>query len=54
MLTGDNRITAVAVAKLLGLDEVLADVLPDQKAEIVKSSARGAGDTGSQERVRPR
>jgi len=36
MLTGDNRTTAVAVAKRLGLDEVLADVLPDQKAEIVR------------------
>jgi Cu+-exporting ATPase len=36
MLTGDNRTTAEAVAKRLELDEVLADVLPDQKAEIVR------------------
>ena len=36
MLTDDNRTTAEAVAKRLGLDEVLADVLPDRKAEIVR------------------
>ncbi len=35
MLTGDNRTTASAVARELGLDEVEADVLPDAKAEIV-------------------
>jgi P-type Cu+ transporter len=36
MLTGDNRTTADAVARKLGLDEVAAEVLPDQKAEVVK------------------
>jgi len=36
MLTGDSRTTAEAVAKKLGLDEVVAEVLPDQKAEGVK------------------
>ena len=36
MLTGDNRITADAVAKRLGIGEVIAGVLPDQKIETVK------------------
>ena len=36
MLTGDNRTTADAVARRLGIDDVLADVLPDQKADAVK------------------
>jgi len=36
MLTGDNRATAEAVGKKLAIDEVIADVLPDGKAEAVK------------------
>lgn len=36
MLTGDNQTTAKAVASRLGIDEVVANVLPDQKAQIVK------------------
>ena len=36
MLTGDNETTAKAVAAKLGLDEVVADVLPQDKAKIVK------------------
>ncbi len=36
MLTGDNKVTAKAVASRLGVDEVVADVLPDQKAEVVR------------------
>jgi len=37
MLTGDNLLTAKVVADKLGIDEVKADVLPDQKAEIIKT-----------------
>ena len=36
MLTGDNRTTAQAVASKLGLDDIQAEVLPEQKAAIVK------------------
>jgi len=36
MLTGDNRTTAEAVAKSVGIDRIEADVLPDQKAEVIK------------------
>lgn len=37
MLTGDDKRTAEAVAKKLGLDEVRANVLPDQKAEVIRT-----------------
>jgi Cu+-exporting ATPase len=36
MLTGDSRTTAQAVARKLGIDEVVPEVLPEQKAEKVK------------------
>lgn len=36
MLTGDSKSTAEAVARKLGIDEVIAEVLPEQKVEIIK------------------
>ena len=33
LLTGDNSIVAMAIGKELGIDEIIADVLPEQKAE---------------------
>lgn len=37
MITGDNRRTASAIARKLGIDEVIADVLPSGKIEAVKA-----------------
>jgi Cu+-exporting ATPase len=42
MLTGDNRVTAEAVGRTLQIDDVVADVLPDQKAaKITELQAAG-------------
>src|SRR4029077_12462376 len=40
MLTGDNRTTAQAVARRLGIAEVEAEVLPDQKSAVVEKLQR--------------
>jgi Cu+-exporting ATPase len=42
MLTGDNRSTAEAIAREVGIDEVRAEVLPDQKSAVVEE-LRGDG-----------
>ena len=42
MLTGDSRATADAVAAKLGIDEVEAEVLPDQKRDVVNGSKQRA------------
>ena len=35
MITGDNKLTADAIGKKAGVDEIIAGVLPDKKAEVV-------------------
>lgn len=38
MLTGDNQMTADYVADMLGIDEVHAELLPDEKVQFVKNT----------------
>jgi Cu+-exporting ATPase len=46
MLTGDSRTTALAVARKLGIDDVEAEVLPDQKAEAIRKMQAGGKTVG--------
>jgi Cu+-exporting ATPase len=46
MLTGDSRTTALAVARKLGIDDVEAEVLPDQKADAIRKMQAGGKVVG--------
>lgn len=45
MITGDNHQTAKAVARTLGIDQVIAEVLPDGKVDAVRRLQRAFGST---------
>ncbi|MBU5360465.1 heavy metal translocating P-type ATPase [Enterococcus raffinosus] len=46
MITGDAKLTGEAVGKQIGVDEVVANVMPEDKAAIIKEQQRKYGSTG--------
>jgi Cu+-exporting ATPase len=46
MITGDNRATAEAIGRKLGIDEVIAEVLPGGKVEAIQRLREGGGEGG--------
>ncbi|MFY0398058.1 heavy metal translocating P-type ATPase [Brevundimonas naejangsanensis] len=46
VISGDNRRTAAAVARRLGIDEVHAEVMPDGKVAVIEAMKEKAGKTG--------
>ncbi|MEF2290667.1 heavy metal translocating P-type ATPase [Virgibacillus dokdonensis] len=46
LITGDSEMTGKAVAKKLGIDEVIANVMPDDKANIINSQKENYGVVG--------
>ena len=56
LLSGDNRLTAAAVAKSIGIEDVLAEVLPGDKAKKVaelQAAGRSGGHGGGRHQRRP-
>lgn len=45
MITGDGKLTGEAVGKIIGIDEVIGNVLPENKAELVKQQQKKYGIT---------
>jgi len=46
LLTGDNKLTAQAVAKSVGISEVISEVMPEQKAETIKQLQQNGNTVG--------
>ncbi len=44
MLTGDNERTAKAIARMVGIDDVIAEVLPDEKVKAIKDLQKSEGE----------